>query len=71
MNDERLKELVIDAIIGAGFPSTQVADGATQAGLARWTGNQWNESWCWKREQLEVEPLADLQELYGKLKGWV
>ena len=40
-----MKELYIDAICGAGFPSYGFADEAVKAGEARFTGNQYNDRW--------------------------
>lgn len=58
--------LFVDAIVGFGFPSMTFADLATKEGLARFDGNQWNESWAWawERSALDALPDNELQSLY-------
>lgn len=63
-----MKTLVIDAIVGIGFPSILLADECRKAGLAEFTGNQWNEKYEWRRDQLEKVELEKLQELYTALR---
>ena len=63
-----MKELLIDAIVGAGFPSSKFADKAEKAGLAIFTGSQWNERWGWNRQALAEESEEALQALYAKIK---
>lgn len=63
-----MKTLVIDAIVGIGFPSVLLADECRKAGLAEFTGNQWNEKYEWRRDQLEKIELEKLQELYTALR---
>ena len=58
------KEILIDAIVGAGFPSIDVAMKAVKAELAYFSGNQHNESWDWHREMLEQADTDDLHDLY-------
>jgi len=60
------KEQVIDSIVGLGVA---LPDRAVKLGLARYTGNQWNEDWSWDREALTKCPVEDLQQLYEHLKG--
>lgn len=59
------KKMLIDAIIGRGFESMSFADRMTKKGLAKFTGNQWNEKWDWIREKLEKKDEAFLTELYN------
>lgn len=63
-----MKTLVIDAIVGIGFPSVLLADECRKAGLASFTGNQWNDNYEWRRDQLEKIELEKLQELYTALR---
>ena len=57
--------LWVDAICGAsGAPFGMVA-----RGLAEWNGNQHNESWGWKRDQLAKLDENQLAELYASLKA--
>jgi hypothetical protein len=63
--------LFVDAIVGVGFPGPyEVAEHATRGGLARFTGNQHNESWGWERDALENLTLGTLQTLYVSLKTY-
>lgn len=63
-----MKTLVIDAIVGIGFPSMLLAEECRKAGLAAFTGNQWNECYEWRRDQLEKVSEEKLQELYTALR---
>ncbi len=63
-----MKELLIDAICGAGFPSFGFADEAVKAGKAEFTGNQWNDKWEWDREALARGTENELRTLYNKIK---
>jgi hypothetical protein len=60
--------LFVDAIVGVGFPSPQVAEHAVKGGLATATGTQHNESWAWTRTALDELDLPTLQDLYTGLK---
>lgn len=61
--------LFIDGIVGVGFPGPyEIAQAATDAGLATFTGNQDSESWLWRRTALENLTLTALQDLYTSLK---
>lgn len=64
MNAQPARCLLIDAIIGKGFVSTQQACVMTEKGLAVFTGNQWNEDWGWKRDALEKLTTEELVKLY-------
>ena len=66
-----MKTLVIDAIVGIDFPSVLLFDEVQlliKAGLAEFTGKQWNEKYEWRRDQLEKIELEKLQELYTALR---
>lgn len=60
--------LYVDAVIGAGFPSADVAIHAERGGLAVYIGNQHNPAWAWQRSALESLQLSTLIELYTSLK---
>ena len=67
-----MKTLVIDAIIGAGFPTLTLALTAEQAGLATFVGAYLSPSapthqWC--RDKLEGETLQALQTIYEGLRS--
>lgn len=62
------KELVVDAICGAGFPTHDLAERYTRHGFATFTGNQWNEAWTWNRPALNQLSLPGLQEMYQSIK---
>lgn len=61
------KDMLVDAIAGTHMPMA-VADKMTQLGLARFTGNQWNEDWEWDKRALDRLDVPELSTLYRKLK---
>jgi hypothetical protein len=61
--------LLVDAIVGRGFPTMVQADRFTRDGLARFTGNQHNDAWTWDRERLEFLPVEKLETIYQELGG--
>ncbi len=65
-----LTELIIDAIVGVGFPSCILAAECEKLGLATFTGNQHNPDWAWNREALNSVDEDKLQELYISLKEY-
>lgn len=67
MNDP-FKELIIDALCGAGFNSQSQALRYEMRGLAFQTGNQHNERWQWNREALAQISTEGLQEMYQVIK---
>ena len=68
MNDEtQFKQLVVDAIMGIGFPSVVMAQECERVGLAQFSGDQWNPDWQWIRTRVEAIELDKLQELYEGL----
>jgi len=64
------KNDAIDAICGHGFPSQEVAAAITKIGLARFTGNQWNECWDWDRSGLSALDSASINQIYRALKAY-
>jgi hypothetical protein len=58
------KQLLVDAIIGRGFRSIQHSVAMTEEGLARFNGNQHNESWEWKRNSLMEMETTQLKAIY-------
>ena len=64
------KVILVDAVMGAGFPSMDFADEMTKRGLARFTGNQWNEEWRWNRDSLEKLSDIGLLTLYNRIKNY-
>lgn len=63
-----MKKLVVDAICGRGFHSVLFADQCVQAGMARFTGDQWNADWAWDREALMGCSIDTLRELYEAMR---
>jgi len=63
-----MKQLLIDAIVGADFPTIEIAVQAQKAGLARYTGTQHSESWAWIRSKLDEQTEEFLQTLYQGLR---
>lgn len=64
--------LLVDAIIGRGFGSMEFANQAVNFGLARFTGNQWNEDWEWDRRtlsQLGEDELIALRQLQTEIES--
>lgn len=60
--------MLIDAIVGVGFSDINYACAMVSAGLALFTGNQHHESWSWDRERLQKLEVANLIDLYLKLR---
>lgn len=65
--EDCFKQLVIDAIVGVGFPSVVLAQECERVGLARFSGDQWNPQWEWLRDRLAAVAVDKLQELYDGL----
>lgn len=63
------QELLVDALAGVGISNYGYADRMTKAGLAIFTGNQWNESWRWNRTALQKLTLKDLCARYQEAKS--
>ncbi len=63
---EIIKQILVDAIVGCGFKSMSFACEMESKRLARFSGNQWNDDWEWRRDALEnmdVETLTKIYEL--------
>ena len=63
-----MKTLLVDAIIGVGFPSTLLSEEAVRVGMARYSGNQHVWMYEWIRERLERCEESQLQALYQGLR---
>ena len=59
--------MYIDALHGVYVP-TEYAVKLTKRGLMEWNGNQHNESWKWKRSELETLWIGNLELLYTLFK---
>jgi len=65
-----IKDVLIDALRGYGFGSNmEFADRMVKKGLARFSGNQWNEDWQWETDQLVKLEIKDLVALYSIAKN--
>ena len=64
---EAWKELITDAIVGAGVPWDK-SEALTALGLAKFTGDQWNPSWRWVRDELSKLSEDELWALYAECK---
>ena len=63
-----LSTLLVDAIIGVGFPTQQLAIQCELAGMARATGSKTKLEFHWIRERLAACEEDKLQQLYTALK---
>ena len=61
------RELLINAISGAGFPSMDFAIQEERCGLAHFTGNQMNPKWEWNRETLRGLKIESLETIYDTI----
>lgn len=59
-------EFVVNAIIGKGFGGYTDIDEMTKRGLAKFNGNQHNESWIWIKSELIKLPIFELTKLYKR-----
>lgn len=63
------RTLVIDAIVGVGFPTIAAGVLAERTGLATFrSSSQGDPHWYWSRDKLKALDLPTLQELYLSLK---
>ena len=60
-------QMLINAICGKGFSSMDIACHYEKIGLARFSGNQWNESWEWNRIELEKLDIEKLKDIYNEI----
>lgn len=64
--EDRFKQLVIDAIVGVGFPSVVLAQECERVGLAHY-GEEYDQYFGWDRKALWAVSVDKLQELYDGL----
>ena len=64
-----IKDVLLDALRGHGFSSVEFADRMVKKGLARFSGNQWNEDWRLETDQLIKLETKDLVALYSIAKN--
>lgn len=62
------KDDIINSIVGLKFKTLNFAINMEKAGLAKFTGNQWNENWDWKREALNELSRDELYGMYRVMK---
>jgi hypothetical protein len=62
-----LKMLLIDAIIGRGFPNDQVGADMARAGIALATHQIGGPAWQWNKTALKSMSLDDLDMVYVEL----
>ena len=71
MTEIPLTEMLLDAIVGAGFPDDAFGLRCVAHGVARFTGNQHNEDFTWDRDALRASmPEDELQLLYYSIKNF-
>ena len=63
-----LKDLLLDAIKGVGFPTIAIGVVAEREGVAWFTGNSQGEHWRWHMDKLVHLSEEKLQALYHNLK---
>lgn len=65
IDDAFYKELLINSLAGKSVGgSIEYAVSMTKKGLAKFTGNQWNEDWTWIKEKLNKLTIEQLEKLY-------
>lgn len=62
-----MKRDVINGIVGSPSPSGEQCVELTKLGLMRFNGNQWGESWAWRRLELDKLDLQGLRDIYDAL----
>ena len=62
-----VKILLVDAIMGRGLPTIELAIKYTNLGLAEFCGNQWNEDWRFEKEELLKCSIEYLEEVYNDI----
>lgn len=60
------KAQLVDSICGTTLTSIRDAVAMQNRGLAKYTGNQWNESWEWCRDKLLALSEQELRDLYAE-----
>lgn len=69
MTQGQFKEIMVFAVAGAGFHSLEFALWAANEGLAKSTGNQWNESFEWIPEKLGALTIESLLQIFREIRG--
>jgi hypothetical protein len=69
MTQGQFKELVVFAVVGAGFHSMDFALWAASKGLASHTGDQHNESFEWIPEKLGELTIESLLSIFREIRG--
>lgn len=64
-----MKTLIIDAIVGAGFPTVTLAITAEQGGLAVYRAGYLEGTHVWLRDKLEDLSLKNLKMIYEGLRS--
>ena len=64
-----MKTLVIDAIVGVGFPTLTLALSAEKSHMATYIGGQFNAKHQWNRAKLEELTLETLKTIYEGLRS--
>jgi|NOAtaT_7_FD_contig_21_1159706_length_679_multi_3_in_0_out_0_2 hypothetical protein len=65
LTEEQYKRLLIDAICKYQPANSQSeCVELEKRGLAKFNGNQWNESWAWKSDALRKMPIIELETIY-------
>ena len=64
-----MKQLLVDAICGAGFGSMKEADYYTKLGLAKFTGNLLSEKWDWDVDSLNALSEETLCGIYFSINA--
>ena len=63
-----MKTLVIDALVGGGFPNPIIAVECEKVGLAEVFGSPFEPQWRWNTAALAECELSTLQELYEAMR---
>lgn len=61
------KQMLIDAICGAGFQSIEMAKAIEAAGHAIFVGTEDNPRWVWNRDKLRDYGIDELAGLYMEI----
>ena len=64
-----MKTLIIDAIVGAGFPTVTLALTAEQGGLATYRPGFLEGTHVWLRDKLEVLSLSEVKMVYEGVRA--
>ena len=64
-----MKTLIIDAIVGAGFPTVTLALTAEQGGLATYKPGYLEGTHVWLRDRLEALSLKEVKMVYEGVRS--